>query len=143
MFGHGALMAVTHMFPEKVLLLPEADWSQMSTPPSVGRLLACWMGGFPAAMFPRTRLLVAPANTTMPFVLPLAVLASTRLLLPERRPIPKVTTGPVEYPFPLVSFHRSELLLPWIHMPPQVVTVLPFLTDTFPSTLMSEEAGPI
>ena len=63
-------------------------------------------------MFPRILLLVADGNTTMPFVLPVAVFDSTRLLLPERMPIPKSVAVPVAYPLPLVSFHRNELLLP-------------------------------
>ena len=84
----------------------------MSTPGAAGRLLDCWIGGLPTAMFPRILLLVADGNTTMPFVLPVAVFDSTRLLLPERMPIPKSVAVPVAYPLPLVSFHRNELLLP-------------------------------
>ena len=53
------------------------------------------MGGFPATTFCRIALLVAAANTTMPFVLPTAVFASTRLLLPETMPMPKFVAVPV------------------------------------------------
>ena len=90
----------------------------MSTPPPAGTLVDCWIGGLPTATFPRILLLVAAGKTTMPFVLPIAVFDSTKLLLPETIPIPKSMAVPVAYPFPLVSFHRNELLLPWIHMPP-------------------------
>jgi hypothetical protein len=57
-------------------------------------------------------------------------------------PRPKSTAGPVAYPLPLVSFHRNELLLPWIHMPPQAAAGVPFRTDTLLSTLMPDEVGP-
>ena len=113
----------------------------MSTPVAAGTLFDCWIGGLPTATLPRILLLVAAANTTMPFVLPMAVFSSTRLLLPDKTPIPKSTAGPAAYPFPLVSFHRSELLLPWSHMPPQEADDVPFLTATFPSTLISDEVG--
>jgi hypothetical protein len=53
------------------------------------------MGGFPTTTFPRTLLLVAAGNTTIPFVLPMAVFSSTKLLLPERRPMPKSVADPV------------------------------------------------
>ena len=53
------------------------------------------MGGLPTTTFCRTALLVAAGNTTMPFELPIAVFASTRLLLPERMPMPKLVAGPV------------------------------------------------
>ena len=53
----------------------------MSTPPPAGTLLETCMGGLPTTTFCRIVLLAAPANTTMPFELPIAVLASTRLLL--------------------------------------------------------------
>jgi hypothetical protein len=94
------------------------------------------MGGLPTATFERIRLLVAGANTTIPFVLPMAVLASTRLLSPETMPMPKSVAVPVAYPLPLVSFHRNELLLPWIHIPPHCAVAVPFRTETFPSTLI-------
>jgi hypothetical protein len=77
----------------------------------------------------------------MPFVFPIAVFASTRLLLPERTPIPKSVAVPVEYPLPLVSFHRNELLDPCTHMPPHGLVACPFRTATFPSTLISEDVG--
>lgn len=99
------------------------------------------MGGLPITTFCRISLLVAAGKTTMPFVLPVAVFASTRLLLPERSPIPKLICAPVEYPFPLNSFHRSELLLPCIHMPPHWAAGVPFLTETFPSMLIPADVG--
>src|SRR6476469_8116455 len=116
----------------------------MSTPPPAGTfvtLLDCWIGGFPTATFCLTRLLVAGGNTTMPFEFPTAVFASIRLLSPDVMPMPKSTAAPVAYPLPLVSFHRSELLLPWIHMPPQGFAAVPFLTATLPSTLMPDDVG--
>jgi hypothetical protein len=61
----------------------------------VGRLVDCWIGGLPTATFPRILLLVAGEKTTMPLVLPTAVFASTRLLSPERMPIPKSVAVPV------------------------------------------------
>src|SRR6185295_13207397 len=112
----------------------------MSTPPPAGTLLDCCMGGLPTATFWRTALLLAIGNTTMPFEFPTAVLASTMLLLPMM-PTPKSTAGPVAYPLPLVSFHRNELLLPWIHIPPHAALAAPFLTATLLSTLMAEEVG--
>jgi hypothetical protein len=45
-------------------------------------------------MFCLTALLFAAGNTTMPFVFPIAVFPSTRLLLPMM-PIPKSVAGPV------------------------------------------------
>jgi len=93
--GQGALIAVTHIFPRKTLLLPGADWFQMSTPAAPGTLLACWMGGFPTTTFCLTLLFVAAENTTMPFELPTAVLASTMLLSPDTMPMPKSTAVPV------------------------------------------------
>jgi len=66
--------------------------------------------------------------------------------LPNDRPsfsIPKLGIVPVEYPFPLVSFHRSELLLPCTHMPPHAAAGVPFLTETLPSTLIPADVGPI
>ena len=39
--GHGALIALRHMFPAKLLLFPGGDWSQMSTPAAVGVLVDC------------------------------------------------------------------------------------------------------
>ena len=62
----------------------------------------------------------------MPFEFPTAVFASIRLLSPDVMPMPKSIAVPVAYPLPLVSFHRSELLLPWIHMPPHGLVLLPF-----------------
>jgi hypothetical protein len=44
---------------------------------------------------------------------------------------------------PLVSFHRNELLLPWIHMPPQAAAAAPFRTDTLLSTLINDDVRPI
>src|SRR5262252_4949728 len=57
-------------------------------------------------------------------------------------PMPKSSFG-VAKPFPVVSFHRSELLLPMIHMPPQERpgTALPFLTDTFDPMLMRDDVA--
>lgn len=79
-------------------------------------------------------MLVAGGNTTIPFVLPTAVFCSTRLLSPLKMPMPKSSLG-VAKPLPVVSFHRSELLLPWIHMPPQAnpAELEPFLNETFAS----------
>ena len=79
-------------------------------------------------------MLVAGANTMIPFALPIAVFCSTKLLSPLTMPMPKSSLG-VAKPFPVVSFHRSELLLPMIHMPPHGAPALelPFLTETFPS----------
>jgi len=42
---------------------------------------------------------------------------------------------------PLVSFHRNELLLPWIHMPPHAAATAPLRTDTLDSTLICEDVG--
>src|SRR5712691_6972491 len=98
------------------------------------------MGGLPTARFWRTALLLAFGKTTMPFEFPTAVFASTMLSLPMM-PRPKSTAEPVEYPLPLVSFHRNELLLPWIHIPPHAAAAVPFLTDTLLSTLMADEVG--
>ena len=67
----------------------------MSKPPPVGTLLDCWIGGLPTTTLPRILLLVAAGNTTMPFVLPMAVFESTRLLSPDKRPIPKSVALPV------------------------------------------------
>src|SRR4051812_33908225 len=106
----------------------------MSTPPPAGTLLDCWIGGLPTATFCRTWLPLAVGNVTIPFELPTAEFASTMLLLPKT-PIPKSTAGPVAYPLPLVSFHRNELLLPWIHMPPHAAAADPLRTATLPSTL--------
>ena len=55
----------------------------------------CWTGGLPTTTFPRILLLVAAGNTTMPYVFPTAVFDSTRLLLPERIPMPKLIPVPV------------------------------------------------
>jgi hypothetical protein len=57
--------------------------------------LDCWIGGFPTTMLLRILLFVAAAKTTMPFVLPIAEFESTRLLLPESRPMPKFVAVPV------------------------------------------------
>lgn len=54
--------------------------------------------------------------------------------------MPKSSLGTAK-PFPVVSFHRSELLLPWIHMPPQVAAAFPFLTETFPPRVIREEVA--
>src|ERR1044072_4254430 len=101
------------------------------------------MGGLPTTTFCRISLLVAAGKTTMPFELPMAVFASTTLLLPDVIPIPKLAGAPVEYPFPLVSFHRSELLLPWIHMPPHAAAAVPLRTETLLSPLICDVARPI
>jgi len=87
-------MAVTQTFPSKVVA-PGGDWSQISTPGLgfPGMVTDCWMGGLPTATLPRTTVLVAGGNTTMPFVLPIAVFSSTRLLSPERMPMPKSLVG--------------------------------------------------
>ena len=106
----------------------------------VGTLFDCWIGGFPTARFCRTELLLANGNMTIPFEFPIAVLASTMLLLPMM-PRPKSTAGPVAYPLPLVSFHRNELLFPWIHIPPHAAAGVPFLTETLLSTLMDVDVG--
>lgn len=53
----------------------------------------CCIGGFPTATLPLTTVLVAGGNTTMPFELPMAVFASTRLPSPEKMPIPKSSLG--------------------------------------------------
>lgn len=65
-----------------------------------------------------TRVFVAAGKITIPLLLPSAVFSSTRLLLPFWMPMPKSSFGFAK-PFPVVSFQRSELSLPWIHMPPQ------------------------
>lgn len=93
-------------------------------------------------MLPRIRVLVAAANTTIPLVLPYAVFSSTRLLSPLRMPMPKSSFG-VAKPFPVVSFHRSELLLPMIHMPPQdkPAIALPFLTATFDPSVIRDDVA--
>ena len=67
----------------------------MSTPRAAGTLLDCWMGGLPTTTLSRILLLVAAGKTTMPLVLPIAVFDSTRLLLPERMPMPKLAAVPV------------------------------------------------
>src|SRR6266498_304561 len=114
----------------------------MSTPTLPGTAVDCWMDGLPTATLPRTRVLVAGAKITMPFVLPYAVFSSTRLLSPLRMPMPKSSLG-VAKPFPVVSFHRSELLLPMIHMPPQErpATALPFLTDTLDPRVIRDDVA--
>jgi hypothetical protein len=100
------------------------------------------MGGLPTAMLPRTLVFVAGGKSTIPLVLPYAVFSSTRLLSPEKIPMPKSSFGFAK-PFPVVSFHRSELLFPWIHMPPQgrPGSELPFLMATFASRTICEEVG--
>ena len=85
-------MAVTQTFRSKVVW-PRADWSQMSTPVLSGFDTESWMGGLPTATLPRTMVPVAGGNTTMPFVLPIAVFSSTKLLLPEKIPMPKSSGG--------------------------------------------------
>ena len=67
----------------------------MSTPPPAGTLFDCWMGGLPTTTLSRMVLLVAAGKTTIPLVLPIAVLDSTRLLSPERTPMPKSVAVPV------------------------------------------------
>ena len=78
---------------------------------------------------------VAGGNTMIPLVFPIAVFCSIRLLSPLTMPIPKSSLGAAK-PFPVVSFHRSELLLPMIHMPPHAAPalLLPFLIETLAST---------
>ena len=114
----------------------------MSTPTLPGTPVDCWMDGLPTATLPRILVLVAAAKITMPFVLPYAVFSSTRLLSPLRMPMPKSSLG-VAKPFPVVSFHRSELLLPMIHMPPQArpATALPFLTATLDPRLIRDDVA--
>jgi hypothetical protein len=63
------------------------------------------------------------------------------LLLPMM-PTPKFTAAPPAYPLPLVSFHRNELLFPWIHMPPHAAAGVPFRTATLFSTLICDDVGP-
>jgi hypothetical protein len=53
----------------------------------------CCTGGFPTATLPLTTVLVDGGNSTMPFVLPVAVFASIRLPSPEKMPIPKSSLG--------------------------------------------------
>jgi hypothetical protein len=75
-------------------------------------------------------------------VLPSAVFSSTTLLSPLRDADAEVSFGFAK-PFPLVSFHRSELLLPMIHIPPQgnAVVEVPFLTEMLaPSVILDEVA---
>lgn len=93
-----------------------------------------WTGGLPTTTLPRIMVFVAGPPITMPLVLPTAVFSSMELLSPFRMPIPKSSLG-VAKPFPLVSFHRSELLLPRIHMPPhgKPGIELPFLTEMLPA----------
>jgi hypothetical protein len=92
----------------------------MSTPTLPGTPVDCWMGGLPITTLFLIRVLVAGGNTMIPLVFPTAVFSSIRLLLPLVTPMPKSSFGFAK-PFPVVSFHRSELLLPWIHMPPQLI----------------------
>src|SRR5262245_22513179 len=92
--GHDAFTAVMHVLPEKVLLLFGGDGSELSTPPPVGTLVDCWIGGLPTARFCRIELFAASGNTTIPFEFPTAEFASTMLLLPMM-PTPKSTAGPV------------------------------------------------
>src|SRR5262249_18390749 len=102
----------------------------------------CWTGGLPTTTLPRTLLLVAAGNMTIPLALPTAVFSSTRLLSPLRIPMPKSSFG-LAKPFPLVSFHRSELLDPIIHIPPQANpgVEVPFLTEMLdPSVILEERA---
>ena len=67
----------------------------MSTPPPAGTEFDCWMGGLPTTTLSRIVLLVAAGKTMIPFVLPIAVFDSTRLLLPDRTPMPKSAAVPV------------------------------------------------
>ena len=99
------------------------------------------MGGLPTAMLPRTLVFVTFGKSTIPLVLPYAVFSSTRLLSPLAMiPMPKSSLGFAK-PLPVVSFHRSELLLPWIHMPPHAAAVVPFLAETFAPRVIREEVG--
>jgi len=91
-------------------------------------------------MFCQIALSRAFGKITMPFELPLALFASTRLPLPIT-PMPKSVAGPLAYPLPFVSFHRNELLVPWIHMPPHAAAAVPFRTETLLSTLICEDVG--
>ena len=95
------------------------------------------------ATFPLILVLVAVAPTTIPFVLPTAVFSTTKLLLPDKIPMPKSSLG-VAKPFPLVSFQRSELLLPRIHIPPQGKPgwAAPFLTAILAAMLIRDAVGP-
>ena len=99
-------------------------------------------GGFPIATFPRILVFVAVAPMRIPFVLPIAVFSSTSLLSPLRMPMPKSSLG-VEKPLPLVSFHRSELLDPSIHIPPQAAPAAdaPFLTEMLAAMVIRDEVA--
>src|SRR6476660_1277701 len=114
----------------------------MSTPALPDTPVDTWIAGLPITTLPLIRVFVAAAPTMMPFVLPMAVFSSTRLLLPLRMPMPKSSLG-VTKPFPVVSFHRSELSLPRIHMPPQDAPgcELPFRTETFDPMLILDDVG--
>ena len=100
------------------------------------------MPGLPTATLPLMRVLVARAAIRIPFALPIAVFSSTVLLSPLRMPMPKSSLG-VEKPFPLVSFHRSELLDPSIHIPPQAApaAVAPFLTEMLEAIVTRDEVA--
>jgi len=100
------------------------------------------MPGLPTTTLPLIFVLVAAAAITIPFALPMAVFSSTLLLSPLRMPMPKSSLG-VEKPLPLVSFHRSELLDPSIHIPPQAApaAVAPFLTEMLAAIVIREDVA--
>jgi len=56
--------------------------------------------------------------------------------------MPKSSFGAAK-PFPLVSFHRSELLLPRIHIPPHCKPgdAAPFLTAMLPAMLILDDVA--
>ena len=78
----------------------------------------------------------------IPLVFPIAVFCSIRLLSPLTMPIPKSSLGAAK-PFPVVSFHRSELLDPSIHIPPQAApaAVAPFLTEMLAAIVIREDVA--
>ena len=114
----------------------------MSTPAVLGTPTDIWTGGLPTTTLPLILVLVARAAITIPFALPIAVFSSTTLLSPLRMPMPKSSLG-LEKPFPLVSFHRSELLDPSIHIPPQARPAddAPFRTEILEAMVMRDELG--
>jgi len=91
------LIPETQTFLSKVVA-PGADWSQISTPALPVTPTETCIGGFPTATLPLILVLVAAAPTTMPFVLPTAVFSTTKLLSPDRIPMPKSSFG-VAKPF--------------------------------------------
>ena len=87
-------MAVTHMLP-RIVLVPGADWSQMSAPPPAGTLFDCWIGGLPTTRFWRIWFPPAPEKMTIPFELPIAEFASTMLFAAvPSSPMPKFVAVP-------------------------------------------------